>query len=50
MRDRKITRVKRASEPGRTKKGLEGVRWEKHVAVEDFEKRNKFRVCAARRK
>ena len=50
MRDRKITRVKRASEPGRTMKGLEGVRWEKHVAVEHFEKSNKFRVCAARRK
>ena len=49
MRNRKITRVKRASGPGITMKGLEGVRWEEHVAVKDFEKRNKFRVCAARR-
>ena len=38
MRDRKITRVKRAGEPGRTMRGLDGVRWEEHVAVEHFEK------------
>ena len=50
MRNKKITRVKRAREPDKTMRGPEGVRWEEHVAVEDFEKRNNFKVCAARRK
>ena len=50
MRAKKITRVKSANELGRMMRGPEGVRWKEHVAMEDFEKRNKVRVCAARTK
>ena len=42
MRDKKITGVKKASEPGRTMRGPEGVRWEEYVAVKDFEKSLEF--------